>query len=125
VTAGWNAKGLLEPLWGKVGGRDELAKLTGIQRGTLSGYNTGRLKLGLKNGPRIAEALKVTLYDLGAPEEADNSPQAQTIRDQLANLIRRHEELEALVTEGFARLATGGSAGGGQQAPEVHTEDQP
>lgn len=45
---------------------------TGIGRGTINGYCTGRLELGMKNAPRIAEALDVSVLELGAPlEEVD------------------------------------------------------
>lgn len=83
--ASWYATGLLEPLWGAVGGRDRLAAVTGIQPGTLSGYNTGRLKLGLRNAKRLAAALGVSVFDLGAPEaEADAAD--HTILGRLAEL---------------------------------------
>jgi hypothetical protein len=42
VTVSWKATGLLEQLWGKVGGRDGLADRTGIDAGNISGYNSRR-----------------------------------------------------------------------------------
>lgn len=88
MERGWDASGLLEGLWGRIGGRDRLAELTGIQPGTLSGYNTGRLPLGLANARKIAAALEVSVLDLGAPEEA-----AVTRRDR--RVIDRLREVEA------------------------------
>lgn len=71
----WSAKGLLSPLWGRVGGRDGLAERTGIHGPTLSGYNSGRARMGEDAGRRIAAALGVTLEELGAPpQEAHPSP---------------------------------------------------
>lgn len=102
---GWDATGRLEALWGKVGGRDGLARLTGIQGGTLSGYNTGRLKLGQKNAERIAAALEVSLLDLDKPADPE-IPAERLVLDRLATLEAadeaRREELEAL-----AQLAAG------------------
>ena len=37
--------------------QDMVATITGIKRGTINGYCSGRLALGGKNGPRIAAAL--------------------------------------------------------------------
>ena len=68
MERGWDATGLLKPLWKRAGlTRDKLAKETGILGGTLSGYNSGRLSLGMANAQRIASALDVTVEDLGAP----------------------------------------------------------
>lgn len=105
----WKATGLLAPLWGRVGGRDALAERTGIQPATISGYNTGRLNLTLNAARRIALALDVTIYDLGAPAEIemDGSPllrQLAEIRSvldelvsQLAQVLQRETGLAALV----------------------------
>jgi transcriptional regulator with XRE-family HTH domain len=69
VDKGWNAQGLIEPLWRRLKPplRETLAEMTGIQPGTLSGYNTGRLPLGMPNAQKIASALGISVYDLGAP----------------------------------------------------------
>lgn len=73
MEKGWDARGRLKPLWKLVGGRDELAALTGILGPTLSGYNSGRLRLGIDNATRIVDALtakghEVSLRDVGSPE---------------------------------------------------------
>ena len=73
MERGWDAAGLLAPLWDAVGGRDGLARATGIQPATISGYNTGRLRLGLENARKIIAVLakrkvQIGLADLGAPE---------------------------------------------------------
>lgn len=68
MERGWDATGRLRPLWGKVGGRDRLADLTGINATVLSSYNSGKRQLGEKNAKRIAKALKVSLLELGAPD---------------------------------------------------------
>lgn len=65
MSDSWSAEGLLRPLWGRVGGRDALSRLTGIPGPNLSGYNTGRLPLGVDAARRIALALDVDLSDLG------------------------------------------------------------
>lgn len=96
----WDATGRLAALWGRVGGRDNLADLTGIAPTTLSGYNQGRRKLGLRNGERIADALQVTIFDLGAPTTAQAAEQAATLLDRvevleggLAAALREIDEL--------------------------------
>jgi transcriptional regulator with XRE-family HTH domain len=94
MERGWDASGRLEAFWDRVGGRDRLAKRTGIQPGTLSGYNTGRLPLGLANARKIAEALEISLLELGAPEAQPDQ--------RGRSLIDHQEELEAEVI----RLAT-------------------
>lgn len=118
---GWNATGLLGALWGKVGGRDKLADLTGIQRSTLSGYNTGRLPLGRKNAEKIAAALDVSVLELGAPgppdarslpfrarleqaeaEAAEARRETQDLAQLVAELTVRVEHLEAHGSKGRA-----------------------
>lgn len=84
--ASWKATGLLEARWSSVGGRDGLAAKTGIQPGTISGYNTGRLPLGMRNAKKIADALGVSVFDLGAP--------AETAQDQGLTVFDRLEALE-------------------------------
>jgi transcriptional regulator with XRE-family HTH domain len=83
MERGWKATGLLKPLWGRVGGRDGLAARTGIVAANLSGYNTGRLRLGLANAERIAQALQVTIYDLGAPASVDSPGASTSVLDHL------------------------------------------
>jgi transcriptional regulator with XRE-family HTH domain len=93
MAEGWDAAGRLEPLWGRVGGRDKLAKLTGIQPGTLSSYNSGKRGLGEKNARRIAAVLKVSIFDLGAPEAAASTRRERRVVDRLREV---EAALEAL-----------------------------
>lgn len=102
MEKGWKATGLLEAVWARIGGRDELARLTGIQAGTLSGYNTGRLRLGIANARRIADAIPgVTVFDLGAPEEAAATREERRVIDRLREL----EEALDLLGPNLERLA--------------------
>jgi DNA-binding transcriptional regulator YdaS (Cro superfamily) len=104
--ASWDATGLLEPLWGKVGGRDRLAALTHIQPATLSGYNTGRLKLGTRNAEKIAAALEVSLADLGAPEAAAaDDPTSRPLLDRLQALEAALEQQREDSARALAALA--------------------
>jgi hypothetical protein len=97
------ATGLLSRHWGKVGGRDALARLTGIRGTSLSGYNTGRLNLGERNARKIAEALDLTLLDLGAPPET--APElAATILDHLESLAAAVEANSEMIQELVARV---------------------
>lgn len=122
MNKGWDATGLLEPLWGRVGGRDRLAALTGIQAPTLSGYNTGRLPLGLRNAEKVASALGVTVFDLGAPTAEAEGPAAQSVLDRLEeaeaalrklgpDLVRLARRVSALEQQVQPRKRRGGSAG--------------
>lgn len=99
MEKGWSARGLLQPLWARVGGRDALAELTGITGQTLSAYNTGKRPLGHANARRIAEALEVSVLELGAPaEEADES--GRTILGRLEAL----EERDVRAAEAILKL---------------------
>lgn len=97
MEKGWNAKGLLRPLWLQLEGpakRDQLGELAGITPQTLSAYNTGPddggRALGIANARKIVAALatkgiEVSLLELGAPEgEAD--ARGQTLLDRLDEL---------------------------------------
>jgi transcriptional regulator with XRE-family HTH domain len=95
MEKGWDATGCLARYWKRVGGRDGLADVTGIQPSTISGYNTGRLRLGITNGERIAQALGVTIFELGAPTAEEAAAGAVT-------LLERVEALEAELAD--ARL---------------------
>jgi transcriptional regulator with XRE-family HTH domain len=107
VERGWNAKGLLRPHWERLPGkRDELARLTGIGPQTLSGYNSGQRRLGIGNAQRIAEALGITVLDLGAPTTAQVAERSAVVLDRLetlearqAALLREIAELRAVVDE--------------------------
>jgi transcriptional regulator with XRE-family HTH domain len=122
LERGWSAKGLLEPLWQRVGGRDELARLTGISGSTLSGYNSGKRPLGMANAHKIAAVLGVSLYDLGA-REPHSSDFARSLLGQTVEQLRRHpphdpdllEELAdelAGLAEGLRQVAASQRAGG-------------
>lgn len=81
---GWKATGRLEPLWSRLKGkRDELAELTGIGGTTLSGYNSGERNLGMRNAVKIADALGVSVYDLGAPRV----PQQQFLLSMVGQIL--------------------------------------
>lgn len=101
MSATWSAKELLKPLWGRVGGRDALARMTGIPAPNLSGYNTGRLRMGLDAGRRLALALDVTIYDLGAPTdaEAEGSPLMAELAEIRATLETMNKRRETFRTE--------------------------
>lgn len=99
MQKGWKATGLLKPLWGKAGGRDGLARKAGMQPATISGYNTGRLNMTLQAARRIALALDVTIYDLGAPVDAETSSspllaELAEIRATLEAMVRREDATE-------------------------------
>lgn len=104
--SGWDATGRLEAFWGKVGGRDKLADVTGIQRSTLSGYNTGRLPLGMKNAERIAAALNVTVFDLGAPTAQQAAARSVAVVDRVTAVEERLTGIEARLDE-FQRALDG------------------
>lgn len=75
MEKGWDARGLLRPLWHEIGGRDALAEASGIAGQTLSAYNSGSRQLGIANARKIVEGLTsrgvaVTVLELGAPLEA-------------------------------------------------------
>lgn len=96
----WSATGRVKQLWDLVGGRDELATLTGIGGTTLSAYNTGKRKIGLGNAEKIVAAVReeghhVSLLDLGAPE-------LESAR--LDRLERRVEEVLLAVRDVLDRL---------------------
>ena len=92
MARSWSAKGLLKPLWGRVGGRDALAALTGIPGPNLSGYNTGRLRLGEDAAAKIAAALGVTPADLGRPDQDGEEPSPL-----LRELVALREVIEGAV----------------------------
>jgi transcriptional regulator with XRE-family HTH domain len=107
MTAGWDASGRLSALWGRVGGRDRLAELTGIRPETLSSYNSGGRPLGYANAEKIAAALDVSLVELGAPVTEANghavplldllarvSGAGEKTREALERLTQRVEALE-------------------------------
>ena len=83
---GWDAKGLLQPLWSKYpGGRDGLAEAVGTTGNSLSARNTGKRTLGLSLGTRLAEELHVSLLELGAPSGAVDEA-GLTLVDRLESL---------------------------------------
>src|SRR5262249_7593431 len=95
----WSARGLLSPLWGRVGGRDGLAERTGIHGPTLSGYNTGRQRMGEDAGRRIAAALGVTLEELGAPPDPAHPSlimaELAALREQIASAVQNRSDWQA------------------------------
>jgi transcriptional regulator with XRE-family HTH domain len=101
VERGWNAKGRLTPLYKRFRRRDDLAEITGIDTGTLSGYNSGKRNLGMGNALRIADATGVTLADLGAPTDVQEEDRVRRIvreelaesRELLARILARLQQL--------------------------------
>lgn len=86
MKEGWSAKGLLRPLWQFYPGkRDGLAHDIGTSPSTLSAINSGRRNLGYDLGRRIADALDVSLLELGAPEDAADQ-KGRTLTDRLEEL---------------------------------------
>lgn len=85
---GWDATGILKPLWQAYGGRDELAKAAGTTGTVLSAINTGYRgrRLGITLARKLAVALNVSLAELGAPAEAADDPASQKILDRLARV---------------------------------------
>lgn len=106
APAGWSVAGLLEPIWSaKFGTRDNLARVTGIPGPALSGYNTGRLRLGIENARKIADAAGVSLAELGAPEEATrDDPRSVPLLDRLATVEGRVADLERIRDELVASM---------------------
>ena len=90
AVKGWNAAGVLQPLWNRYeGGRDALAAAVGTSPSVLSSINTGSRNLGHNLAGRLADELGVTVLELGAPNEEDQSPRvivAQVI-EQLERLL--------------------------------------
>lgn len=70
----WDAKGLLEPLWKELDPptADTLAALAGVHVKTLYSANSGKNRLGIAAGRKIAEATGRTIYDIGAPAPVDD-----------------------------------------------------
>lgn len=95
MKEGWNAEGLLKPLWIKYGGRDKLAEDAKVSRSTLASANSGKRNLGPDAGERIAKALGVSVLELGAPE---------TLADErgvplIARLVEVRSEVAELTTD--------------------------
>ena len=91
---GWSAAGRLQPLWTSYPGkRDGLAEAVGTTGNVLSSVNTGKRTLGYDLGRRLAGALDVTLFDLGAPADVPVTVLERRVVDRLAAV---EEELAAL-----------------------------
>ena len=95
MQKGWDAKGLLRPLWLRYGGRDRLAEAVGTTGSALSSINSGQRRLGLMLGRKLALALDVSLAELGAPLD---------LAEEGDTLIARLEALEEQVAQGFESL---------------------
>lgn len=100
---GWDATGLLRPIWHQYGGRDKLAAAVGTQGTVLSEVNSGGRRLGLDLAGRLASAAGVRLVDLGAPEgtDADDLP----IHVRLAKLGAAIDEILANQEKGLPAQA--------------------
>ena len=117
MSRGWDASAYLEGLVGDgtEWTHERLAKATGIQQSTISGYVGGSKNLGIANATRIAAALGVTVADLGAPEVAVVT--VATVDRRLQSLRAEVADLTALVSEALALLhESRGQADGGAQA---------
>lgn len=83
-------------MWKAAGGRDALAAKAGITPpGTLSAYNSGSRPLGVRNGKKLADALGLTIYDLGAPSDPEMAEVAPGVLDRLGALEARAASLNA------------------------------
>lgn len=100
MERGWNAKGLLTPLYEVHGGRDGLAIKVGAPPGTLSAVNSGKRNLGIRLARRIAQATKISVLELGAPEENADAKGLLLI-ERLEGL-----EAEAVTIEEVYRVTT-------------------
>lgn len=104
MQKGWNAEGLLQPLWSRYGGEDAkgrrelLAAATETTGVTLSAVNSGARPLGISLATRLAEALGVGLADLGAPAEVLNGDE-RPLHERVLELERRLQHLERLLGE--------------------------
>lgn len=116
MAQGYSVKGLLAPLWKRIGGRDALAEATGISPTLLSSYNTGKGNLGRVNAERIIAAIPgATLADLAIPPADEPSPimrELAAIRAQLEGgdksirgQLRKQDVLLLRLSELAAELA--------------------
>lgn len=93
MRIGWNAAGLLQPVWTRYpGGRDALAAAAGTQPTVLSSINSGKRRLGADLAKRIADAAKVDIAVLGAPSQTANSSTVLTGWRELAQLVVAADE---------------------------------
>lgn len=96
---GWDATGLLRPLWERLEGkRDELAGLSGVRGTELSSHNNGK-PLGRDVAQRIIDGfakknIVVSNLELGAPaEEADGPGQTFLgLLQELRSVIDKQQE---------------------------------
>jgi transcriptional regulator with XRE-family HTH domain len=119
MEKGWDATGRLAAFWGRAGGRDKLAELTGINKATLSGYNSGRLGLGYDNATKIATVLQVSLLELGAPAAQADDPGSRAALSLLAELsaeVERIADTLGHVLERLGKLESGRGTGSGSRA---------
>jgi hypothetical protein len=84
VKEGWKATGLLKPLWMKLDppGAETLTALSGVPTKALYSYNSGKKNIGMVNAEKIAAALDLSIYDLGATR-----PMEQTFATSLLGQI--------------------------------------
>lgn len=99
---GWPARDLLKPLWLAHGGRKAVALRAGVSEGHLSKVNAGKTNLGLDVATRFAEAVGVSLVELGGP--ADESVRSRTMVARLEALEADIVNLTTLVDALDARL---------------------
>jgi transcriptional regulator with XRE-family HTH domain len=126
VEKGWSAKGLLRPLWQEYPGkRDGLAEAVGTTPTSLSSINSGRRPLGKSLGGRLAEALGVSLLELGAPAEVATDQPAQRLVDRLQSVEEDLARLRGIVLEGFRLLDLEVEHANAQESPRVRRTRPP
>lgn len=99
----------------------ELAEKTGITRTDINAFARGRTEAGRDRLARIADALEVSLVDLGAAEEEDDTPVRASILGRLeelaatvADVLENQEMGLRLLAEIREALDSGGEAGQGR-----------
>lgn len=123
MDKGWNAKGLLAPLWRNYpGGRDGLAAAAGTHPPTLSAVNSGNRNLGWHLARRLAAELDVSVLELGAPTE--DEPEPRDMYGLLERLIADEERSRAALAEALASIDARLSQIEGRLQPRVGRDSE-
>lgn len=103
---------MLQPLWQTFPGKREgLAEAARTQPSTLSAINSGARNLGPTLGVRIADALGVSLLELGAPLGAADASDVtlvtrlEELGARVAYLLEREAALSLELEDARSRLA--------------------
>jgi transcriptional regulator with XRE-family HTH domain len=83
--------------------QEQLAKITGIRRTDINALARGRLDAGPRRLAALADALDVTVFDLGAPAAAARSEEARVL-DRLRALEEADGRLLHLIAELTSRV---------------------